>query len=137
MIPRWAERYALIRFKKAGRDYPLLDCWGAIRLVLSERAGIEVPAYGDVAAGELLKIARTIEAESSGRPWIEVKGAPKIFDVVKMREDGGRAETHVGIMVSGTHMLHVEEASDASIVPLGDVSVRSRVIGIFRHEALA
>lgn len=135
-IPRWAERYLSIRFMRAGRKYPDLDCWGLVRLVLFEQAGVHVPAYGDVAAGELLRIARMIESASSVPPWIEVKTS-KAFDVVKMRGENGRAETHVGIMVNNTHMLHVEEASDAAIVPLDHLSVSSRVIGFYRHEALA
>lgn len=139
--PRWAERYALCRFKEGGRDWPNVDCWGVIRLVLKEQVGIEVPTYGEVSARGLLAVAKTIEADSSIRPWVKVD-VPQTFDIVKMNGDRQadrrtRPEVHVGIMVSETDMLHVELVTDhAVIVPLSHPSVACRFIGVYRHEAL-
>lgn len=43
----WADGYVGLPFKKMGRDRSGLDCWGLVRLILDEQAGVLLPAYSE------------------------------------------------------------------------------------------
>ena len=131
MIPRWAERYIGLRFVDKGRNLKGVDCWGLVRLVLLERAGIETPLHGEISSAELLTVARVITGSAAADPWRKVEGA-RPLDVVVMREKS----FHVGIMVSETDVLHIERATDSVAPPLSRVRMAFEVIGFYRHKSL-
>lgn len=126
-------RYVGIPFLDGGRDRAGCDCWGLVRLVLRERAGIEVPTYGEISAADLVRVTDTIRTEADRGPWLEV-GCDQVraFDVCLLR---GRP-LHVGIMRDPLHVLHVEAKTAAVIVPLTHPSVSFRIIGFRRHRDL-
>lgn len=132
MIPRWAERYIGLPFVDKGRDLSGLDCWGLVRIVLAERAGIDAPTYGEISSTDLLRVARTMNDAAAAWPWRRVE-IPQALDVVVMKE----RSFHVGVMVSAANVLHIERASDSVAPPLDRVRRVFAIVGFFRHEALA
>src|SRR5580704_13710594 len=121
------EKYIGIPFKDEGSNFDGCNCWGLVRLVLIQEAGIAVPAYGDISAADLLKAARQIGRDSSTAPWIRVD-VPQAFDVCLMtaKEGAHRVIGHIGIMTSPTHVLHVWEATHAVQMPLTHSRIRAR-----------
>lgn len=127
-----------IPFVDGGRELSGCDCWGLVRLVYLRECGITLPSYGDVGAHELAAIARRIPGEAAQAPWRVVTDA-QAFDVVIMngRPVKGlhpRAAMHVGVMVSTSHMLHIEEGGGCCVMPLGHPTVRPRVLLQVRHD---
>lgn len=138
----WWGRYIGIPFVDRGFDLAGCHCWGLIWLVYRNERGVDLPTYGEISASDLIAIAREIDAGKCD-PWVPVVGERRPFDVQTMwsriKIDGAwmRDQGHVGIMVSPTHMLHVEYSTAAVCVPLTDRSVRYRLLQTFRHKALA
>lgn len=129
----WPARYVGIPFLDGGRTAEGIDCWGMIRLVLSQECGIDVPSYGEISAHDLAGIAGMVARSCMEEPWVPVLSASKrAFDVVVMRRH--RAPMHMGILVCASKMLHVEQKTSAVIVPLDHPSVASRLNGFFRHR---
>lgn len=130
----WAIPYVGIPFVDGGRDRAGCDCWGLVRLVFAEVLGIDLPTYGEISAREVARVTRTIRDDSAAAPWFPVAGAARPFDVLVMV---GRP-LHVGVMVDARHVLHVEAATAAVIVPVDRApQVRWRRLSLHRHEALA
>lgn len=136
IIPRWVSAYVGIPYADGGLDPKGCHCWGLVRLVLSRQAGVEVPKYGPVDGRELLA---AFAGEKRGGTWAVVNGARTVFDVVSMthRENGRPIECHCGIMVSRRHLLHIEKHTAAIVVPVSDQTVCHRIVGTYRHRALA
>ena len=133
----WAARYVGLPFVDGGRSINGSDCWGLVRLVLKEQCGIDVPSYGEIAAKELMRVARQMARDSDGDCWRLVH-APDTFDVVLMTAPKvrGRVPAHVGVMVDPARVLHIEEATDSVIVPLTHPAIRNRVLGFRKHTGL-
>ncbi|MFG1247609.1 NlpC/P60 family protein [Xanthobacter flavus] len=130
----WANPYVGIPFLAGGRDCAGCDCWGLVRLVYSEVLGIDLPTYGEISAGDLARVTRTIRDDSAVAPWLPIEGEARAFDVLVM---AGRP-LHVGVMIDARHVLHVEAATAAVIVPAArSPHVRWRRLSLHRHEALA
>lgn len=145
-VPLWAERYVREAvWEDGGREHPYYDCEGICRAVLREHGGNPpIPTYGVVSADGLLHVARAVRDRSALPPWIRVERAGVgMFDIVLMNaraKVGGRNTTlqlHIGVMVSGSEMLHIEEKLRAVVVRLDHPSIRERICGFLRHEALA
>lgn len=124
------EIYVGLPFVDGGRDFKGVDCWGLVRLFLSREAHIDVPSYGEISASDLI-VSKTIRDESTKEPWADVADARR-FDVLVMR---GRP-LHVGVMVDGHNVLHVEEASASVIVPVTMQMIANRKIKLCRHRKL-
>lgn len=139
MSPLWVERYIGIPFADEGFGFSGSHCWGLVRLVLLTERRIDLPAYGEISASDLLSASRTMGAQSIAEPWLPVVGPRSVFDVVLMRSrpDGhGLMLGHVGIMVDGENLLHIEKHTDSVCVPIEHPSVRHRLAATFRHKAL-
>lgn len=132
MSTLWAEKYVGLPFVDGGRGWSGVDCWGLVRLIYKTEAKIDLPDYGEISASELIRVSRTIERDSKAEPWVEVVDAPKPFDVLVMR---GRP-LHVGVMVTRSHVLHVERHTLTVVVPVNHPSVKMRAIAYHRHRAL-
>lgn len=129
-----------IPFRDGGRDRSGCDCWGLVRLVHAELAGVDLPAYGEIAASNLLAIVRAMDTGAQDAAvWRRVDDLPRrALDVVTMRGFGatGRAPLHVGVMLDPRRLLHVEESTDSVTVPLDHPSVAGRLLGFHRHADL-
>lgn len=131
--------YVGIPFLDHGRDRAGCDCWGLVRLVLAEQAGLDLPSYGEISADELLAVSRRIRQATDNGPWRRVDGEPRrALDVVVMHSlaEAAAAPVHVGVMLDARRMLHTVKAADSHVVPLSHPSVASRIVGIFRHVSL-
>lgn len=140
--PAWLGRYVGLPFKSDGLTREGLHCWGLVRLVLSEQAGIEVPSYGEDTADDLLAAARHFRAGAgAAETWTRVE-TPRLFDVVLMtameQVEGvsRRLPAHCGIAVSPSHLLHVWEATASVVMAREHPRVRFRILGFYRHKAL-
>lgn len=146
----WISRYVGLPFKMNGRDETGVDCWGLVRLVYRDVAGIELPSYGEIHAANLAAVAQQITADSQVGPWREVRPeADKELDVVLMRHRiktaAGtiRFPSHCGVVVTPGHILHVKEETDSVVVVYRSGSTKApdpvishTISGVFRHEAL-
>lgn len=128
----WWAPYVGIPFRDGGRDAGGLDCWGLVRLVHARELGIELPAYGEIGARDLARIARTIAARKDDG-WVIVD-RPRSFDVVLMRSgrSGGTLCVHVGLMANARRLIHVERGAATAVVPLTHWSVAGRILGYRR-----
>lgn len=141
--PAWVEPYLLIPYRDGGRDHAGADCWGLVRLVLAECAGVQVESYGEISATEMVAIARNARRVTAAGPWRPVE-TPREFDVLLMAgrfetQDGTprRAAVHIGVMISATHILHTESECGPAVAALDDAGVRFRALRpLYRHESL-
>ena len=108
-----------------------LTCWGLVRRVYADRAGVDLPAYGEISAKDLIRVARAMAAAKDDG-WLAVS-VPQALDVALMRSGrGGAAVVHVGVMVDNARVLHVEAASAAVVVPIRHHSIAGRIVGYRR-----
>jgi hypothetical protein len=146
VIPAWVESYIGIRFADLGRDRDGCDCWGLVRLVIAERAGVELPslATGYVSETNATGVQEQVEAQRASGVWLRVDpGAERQFDVVELvaavrGPDGWiYAPLHVGVVVAPGWLLHVEHATDSLLARYNeDQAIRRRVLGFWRHHRL-
>lgn len=137
--PHWGERYARIPFADGGRDFSGCDCWGLVRLVYETELGLALPSYGDIPASALGRIARRMSSPRALADWRQTAD-PAAFDVAVMsgRPAKGlhpRAPVHVGLVVDGSRLMHIEEGAGVSVIPLDHPFVRHRIIAIMRHSS--
>lgn len=146
--PDWVGEYIGLPWKEQGRDRNGLDCWGLLRLVLSERHGIEIPEWGGVGyqgrdnkrreASERRELGRFMKAHA--QDWTEITvPAARGGDGLLMRS--GRHPIHVGVFVGPMWLLHIESKADSVLVDLTSNSllcqnIRNRIIGAYRHREL-
>ncbi len=143
IAPRWIEDYLRVPYVDGGRNRAGCDCWGLVRLVLLERAGVACESYGEISAAQMAAVARNALRVTAAAPWRPVEEAQP-FDVLLMAgrfeaQDGKprRAPVHVGIMVTPDHVLHTEEESGPVVAALSDADVRFRALRpLYRHEQL-
>lgn len=126
----WWAKYIGLPFADGGRGPAEFDCWGLVRAVYSDRLGVELPAYGEISARDLVKVARAMR-DGADDGWLQVSEQREL-DVVLMRNGSGGAVVHVGVMVNSTRLLHVEAATASAVVPLKHFSVRGRIVGFRR-----
>ncbi len=129
----WPSRYVGKPWVDRGRSENGFDCWGLIHVALKRECAIDVPSYGEISASDLMRVTATIKEKSNCDPWIEVKRDDlQEFDVALMR---GRP-LHVGLIAPKLMLLHVEEKTDAVLVPLSHSSISFRLLGFRRHRDL-
>ena len=135
-FPVWPRPYLGLRFKPDGEDRAGISCAGLVRLVLGEQAGIWLPAHNgrrweNTPAGR--KEAARWFAEEARAFALVTRESVRPLDVVRMRSHG--LPVHVGIIVEGPWMLHVEQSS-LSCVERWDRWPEG-IESIHRHAALA
>ena len=146
--PSWVAGYIGIPFVDLGRDRAGCDCWGLVRLVLGEQAGVELPSLATCYGSEAnpAGVGDAIEAERRSGAWDRIDaGGEGPFDVVEM---SGAARIpgpgwvfgplHVGVVVAPGWLLHVERGTAAVLVRYReDQAIRRRVLGFWRYRRLA
>lgn len=128
----WTADYIGKPFADGGRGPGSYDCWGLIFSVYRDRLGIDLPAYGEISAADILRIRREISTRVGDDIWDRVQH-PQEFDVAVMRLPTGKAHGHVGVMVNSRCVMHVERASHVAIERIDGVTIRNRILGFYRH----
>lgn len=136
-----ARKYLQIPFKDKGRDFDGVDCWGLVYLIYKEELGIELPLYLDGYSKANTEEVEKIISENKGT-WKQItKEEASAFDAVLMRSilrTEARsivAETHVGIMISPTSFIHIEDSIGVNVCHLNrDQRVVNRIVGFFKYE---
>jgi cell wall-associated NlpC family hydrolase len=129
------DEYVGLPFKDKGRDRSGLDCWGLLRLVYQEKAGLTLPAFVEsyVTQEDTAAVAALIAGHSDG--WREVaEPTVKPLDAVLMLQYG--VERHIGVVVKRGLVLHVGLGGASRIEPYNSMRLRRRVSRFMRHEAL-
>ncbi|WP_422024626.1 NlpC/P60 family protein [Pyruvatibacter mobilis] len=143
--PAWVSDYVGIPFEDHGRTHQGCDCWGLVRLVLAEQAGIRLPCYGHSyeAATQGDVLAPLIGTEKVA--WTSVPaGCERALDGVLMKGYFGvgrqmrAGDFHVGVVVAPGLLMHVERGTDTCLVSYRrDRRVRYRLRGFYRHAGLS
>lgn len=145
IAPGWISPYVGLPFVDGGRSLDGVDCEGICRLIMRDMAGDPpIPDYGMLSAHGLLAVSHAIAEGSVLSPWVPVaRNALKPFDWVLMtaraRVDGRPRSIvlHLGIMITESLMLHVEEATHSVVIAVDHYLIRNRLVCFVRHEALA
>lgn len=130
MTPWWSSYIGLPFGEGPGE----VTCWSLVTRVYADRLGVTLPAYGEISAADLARVARQMEsAKDDG--WV-TPVRPDALDVVLMRGPRtGRRVVHVGVLVDQRQLLHAEEASGSVLVPRDHWSVAGRILGFRRRVA--
>lgn len=140
----WVNDYMRIPFITDGRDMRGCDCWGLVRLILKEQAGVEIPAYAGTSTDDHARVNRSMASDSAQPPWqcVVDPGQERKFDVVLMsrtiRTDRGVSNVpmHVGLVTEPGWMIHTEKHANTAHVRLDGLAVKRKVLSIHRHEQL-
>jgi cell wall-associated NlpC family hydrolase len=135
-IPFWAGRYIGLPFKDHGRDRAGLDCWGLVRLVMSEQFGLALPSLATEyqRTTQVEKISALIEREAL--KWKSVAaGEEACGDVVVMRVRG--KPMHVGFVLGDGQMLHIELGINSVIENYKGLRWAERISGIYRFKSIS
>jgi cell wall-associated NlpC family hydrolase len=126
--------YLSLPYKISGRERDDgVDCWGLIRLMLSEQRGIELPSYDlhgvDIRnhSGSMIPLI-AIEAAEQG--WQLVEPPFKRWDLVFFRIG---TELHIGLMLDGTHFIGAMPKVGVAIQSLSRQVWAGTRIGAYRH----
>lgn len=132
-VPLWAGRYIGIKFKDDGHGFDGSNCFGLVYLVLKHQCGIEINPQSDVSAADVERASIRAQVVASCAPWMPVVGEPRLYDVALI---AGKP-LHTGIVVGEEALLHIWRAPEAMAMHLRNPHLRSRLIGFYRHSALA
>lgn len=121
----WADVYVGLPFKRMGRAASGVDCWGLVRLVLDEQAGVLLPSYAqDDPDGW------SIEAHAVAHKKVT---APRALDVAILMTDvragltWKEAPCHIGIFLDAKNILHIEEGHSSRVQPASELRIHSIV----------
>jgi cell wall-associated NlpC family hydrolase len=135
-VPIWAGHYIGLPFKDHGRDRAGLDCWGLVRLVMSEQFSRALPSFTQEyrRTTQVDDIGKLIEREIPSwdalAPGEEEKG-----DVIVLRIRG--RPMHVGLVLGDRHMLHVECGVNSVIERYTGPRWADRIFGFYRYKAVS
>lgn len=124
-------------------------CFDFYRLLVRERRGVDIAEHKD--ADTFLRIVKRLMREQSAGEWAKVEpGEEHESDLVLMHEIFGRGRSarllpfHCGYVTEPGRMLDIEEFSGVQLRFFRSTTraratqeVATRVIGVYRHEALA
>ncbi len=124
------EKYIGIPYAEKGRDATGLDCYGLVRLIYKEEFKIDLPSFTtEYTQNDTDRIAELIAQYKEG--W-EQLDEPQEGSIVLFRIRG--SESHVGVVVSPTHFIHVRENQDCVIEVLNSTAWTRRRIGYFKYS---
>lgn len=104
-----------------------MDCYGLVRQVLADLAGVQLPAYRYPADPD--GRAGFVRGVMAG--WVQV-AVPRVLDVVLLRVDGVRP--HVGVVAGRGVMLHSDKERGKAVMDRFDTGAW-QVDGFFRWPA--
>lgn len=124
------EKYVGIPYVEKGRDETGLDCYGLVRLIYKNEMQIDLPSFSaEYTQTDTARIEELIAQYKEG--WQEVQ-EPAVGAIVLFKVFGN--ESHVGVVVSPTHFIHVRENQDTVIESLSSTSWARRKVGYFKYS---
>lgn len=136
--PAWAAQYIGIPFVELGRDRSGCDCWGHHRLILLERAGVELP-IGDGYEGTSARedgpaIDSVISGGLSDYGARIDPGSERLCDGILFRIHG--FPMHVGTILCPGIAVHCIEGSGGRLMHYRLPKYKNIVLGFYRHRSL-
>lgn len=133
-IPSWVAQYIGLPYAELGRSRDGVDCWGLVKLVLSEQLGLQtmdcVTEYSDV--GDRIVVPPLIRRMQE-KEWVRVE-EPQEFDTLIFNIRG--QPMHVGLVVNADSFLHSPEGKMLSALErYTDRIWARRIEGFYRHVA--
>ena len=125
-IPLWAGRYIGLPFRDHGRDRRGLDCWGLVRLVLSEQFGHMLPSLA-------ADYPHSRAVDEIGK--VILREIP-VWDAVAAGAEQAGEPLHVGTVLGDRHMLHIETGINSAIERYDGTRWKDRVFGFYRYKKL-
>ena len=133
--PSWCAKYIGIPYSDRGRGDDAVDCWGLAQRVLREQFGVIVPDYAEYYSTrrDAVRVGGRITSEISAG-WTEIdKGAQVAGDCILLISLG--QPIHVGVVVDGQWMLHIEQGTDACMEKYSSGRWVNKIKGFFRYDA--
>jgi cell wall-associated NlpC family hydrolase len=131
MVAGWVSDYIGIPYVERGRSVAGCDCWGLVRLVLFERFGKVLPSLAeDYAKVDPALTARMVD-QTAALVRAQKVDAPEPGDVAVLRSLSAPS-AHVGIVVPGGYLLHVDRGVNTCVVPLDSPRIAHRLEGFYR-----
>jgi cell wall-associated NlpC family hydrolase len=123
-------------FIKGGRGVDGVDCWGLVRLYLTQRRLVnDLPAYEAVT-----DVQTAISEAMANSMWLRVDDLQRREgDVVAMTTPIGGGVVvplHVGVMVDGAHVLHVDEGANSVCLHISTPEISHRIHSFWRHKEM-
>ena len=131
-IPYWVGHYIGLPFLDRGRDRHGIDCWGLVRLVMSEQFGIPLPSYATEydSTEKPDQLAPVVDKEK--KRWTKIApGYEALGNVVVMRMLG--QPIHVGLVIGDGRMLHILKGRDATHESYLSPVWKDRITGFYRY----
>ena len=128
----WVRLYIGIPYLKNGRNKNKgLDCWGLVRLVLSEQFDLNLPSY-EVIYDEEDNFSELPTLIDMNKELIKNKKVltPEIGDIVLVRTRG--LLSHIGLYVGDDFVLHIERHKNSIIEKLSSPRINKRIEGYYR-----
>lgn len=124
------EKYIGIPYVEKGRDASGVDCWGLVRLIYKNEYNISLPNFSSEYTID--DDARIGELFSQYKEGWEQLSYPEPGTVVLFRMYG--IDSHIGVIVSPTHFIHVREGRDSVIESLANTKWSKRITGYYKYS---
>ncbi len=134
----FVDRALDVPFEERGRSYDGWDCWGLVYVAYRDLFGIALPTYTEEyhSTRRREELQDLIAQRKMGGWELHDPHVPGDVALVRMM---GR-DCHVGLMLPGWNMLHVQAGVSAVIEPIDRPPWRSeqydKVEGIYRYVDL-
>ncbi len=134
-LPEFTDRALDVPFLEKGRSYDGWDCWGLVCVAYRDLYDIDLPELtGEYNSTRRREELQGLIAARKHEVWeVHDPHGPGDVAIVRMM---GRA-CHVGIMLEGWNMLHVQDGVAAIVEPIDRPPWRcadyDKVEGIYRH----
>lgn len=134
-LDEFTDRALDVPFEERGRSYDGWDCWGLIYVAYRDLYEIVLPTYtGEYHSTRRREELQALIATKKTGGW-ELSDPHEPGDVALVRMMGRNC--HVGLMLSGWNMLHVEDGISAAVEPIDRPPWRSeaydKVEGVYRY----
>lgn len=121
------DRYVGIPFKRMGRDRAGLDCYGLIRLVLEEQAGIKLPSYSEDDPDGWSIESHAIAHKKVSYTDARALDVAILYSNVRTGLIWKSVPCHIGVFVDAKNILHIEEGVSSRVQPAAELRIHSVV----------
>jgi len=132
----WWDKYVGLPFKDGARGPHEFDCWGIVQSSYRDHCGIDLPTYGDISAMDVIAVVKAMSKGIRENIWTPVE-IPQEFDLCLMKTGSKPFPGHIGVMVSGTRLIHACPDANVVVVDRTHHTVKHRIIGYLRHKCLS